>query len=724
MPPRIRFVLALHNHQPVGNFDFVFQQAFEDSYRPFLDVFRRFETLKSSVHVSGSLVEWLAARQPQYLDQIAELVNHGRLEILGGAFYEPILAMIPQRDRVGQIRSYTRWLQNRLGATVRGMWVSERVWEPSYTRDLADAGIEYTVLDDFHFKCAGLPEERLTGHFITEDEGRLLSVFPGSERLRYLIPFADPQQTIDYLAQLAEAHPETIAVCGDDGEKFGTWPGTHKHVYQDGWLERFFDALVRNQDWIQVTTLAEAFDNVPPAGKIYLPDCSYREMTEWALPTATLTAYEQVAHEMQDHPQWSTIRNFIRGGTWRNFRIKYPEANEMYCRMMAVSRRLQEMLEGGAVGELPDRARSELYRAQCNCAYWHGTFGGLYLPHLRNAVYQHLIAAEGLLEKAAGRPEVWVEAAADDYNFDGRQEVRLANDRLSVLLAPCRGGQIYELDVRAIEHNLLATLARRPEAYHAKVLAGRQHNHDAVASIHEMVTFKQPDLDQRLQYDDHARKSLIDLFYDADATCEAVASGAAPQRGDFADGMYETRLRRNPDRIQVQLARNGSVGGVPVRITKGLTLEAGSSTLHVAYLLENLPPEQRLHFAVEFNFAGLPAGADDRYFSDLGGNRLGQLGTRLELNDAQGLHLTDEWLGIDAALKTSRPTHFWAFPVETVSLSESGFELVHQSVAVLPHWHVAPDKDGRWSVTMQLAIDTSRAERVHQPEESLAAAAP
>ena len=53
-----------------------------------------------------------------------------------------------------------------------------------------------------------------------------------------------------------------------------------------------------------------------------------------------------------------------------------------------------------------------------------------------------------------------------------------------------------------------------------------------------------------------------------------------------------------------------------------------------------------------------------------------------------GLGLCDEWLGIDVALKTSRPTDFWTFPIETVSQSEGGFELVHQSTVVQPHWLV------------------------------------
>jgi alpha-amylase len=624
--------------------------------------------------------------------------------------------MIPSRDRVGQIVAYSHWLRNRLGANVRGMWVPERVWESGFAADVADAGIEYTILDDFHFKCAGLADDQLFGHFLTEDEGRTLSVFPGSERLRYLVPFADPQQTIDYLAQVADAHPDAVVVFGDDGEKFGTWPDTKKHVYQDGWLTRFFDALVANQSWIHVTTLGEAVDNVAPLGKVYIPDCSYREMTEWALPAEQLADLERLAGQMRDDPRWPGLRRFIRGGFWRNFKVKYPEADEMYARMMLVSRRLHEALESGEVGPLLERARSELYRAQCNCGWWHGAFGGIYLPHLRNAVYGHLIAAENLLDRAAGRPEHWIEAVADDYNFDARQEVRLANDKLAAIVAPSRGGQLVELDVRSICHNLLATLARRPEAYHQKVRGGPHQGEGHCASIHDRVVFKQADLDQRLHYDDHLRKSLVDLFYDADATLDAVAAGRAAQHGDFVAGGYEAKLRRNPDRVQVQLVREGTACGAPIRITKALTLEAGSAALQIAYYLENLPADRTLHFACEMNFAGLPAGADNRYFADADGQRLGQLGQRLDLRDAAGLSLTDEWLGIEVGLRASRPTGFWTFPIETVSQSEAGFELVHQSVAVLPHWLVAADAQGCWSVTLDLTLDTRRADARRLPE--------
>ena len=82
----------------------------------------------------------------------------------------------------------------------------------------------------------------------------------------------------------------------------------------------------------------------------------------------------------------------------------------------------------------------------------------------------------------------------------------------------------------------------------------------------------------------------------------------------------------------------------------------------------------------------------------------------MDLSDTTSLGLCDEWLGIDVGLSMSRPTNIWAFPVETVSQSEAGFELVHQSTAVLPHWFVTGDREGRWSVTIELSMDCALAE--------------
>ena len=708
--PKIRLCLVLHNHQPVGNFDGVFEDAYQDSYLPFLDVFERFTELKISLHTSGPLMQWLQTNHPEYLSRIARLVEVGRLEIIGGAFYEPILPMIPRRDRVGQIGQFSKWLEERLCQSIKGMWMPERVWESSLTSAIAEAGIEYTVLDDYHFRRAGLKNEQLTGYYVAEDEGKTVNVFPGSEQLRYLIPFAEPEHTIQHCRELAEKCPGSVVVFGDDGEKFGTWPNTKEHVYEKGWLVRFFDALTANKSWLSTTTLADAVENTPPRGKIYLPDASYREMTEWSMPVDKQIEHDDLVHQLEHDPRWKQIQSFMAGGFWRNFKVKYPETNEMYSRMMFVSSLLETAAKQNCSQDALNLAQDHLYQGQCNCSYWHGAFGGAYLPHLRNAVYQHLLTAESVLNKAMGRPKKWVEATSDDYNFDGRQEIRLANDQLSLWVSPNTGGQIYEYDLQSIGHNLGATIQRRPELYHEKVRQGQSsegENGDAAASIHDRVVFKQADLDQQLFYDARLPNILTDHFWDEDVNVQAIQQNTAMERGDFADGEYAATIRRNPGHVQLLLTRTGNAWGVPLTIKKGVSLTEGSDEVAIDYVIEGIPNGSQFHFGIDFNFAGMPDGQDNRFFSDTVGTRLGDLGSVLSLGDTKHLQLTDEWLGLSVELESDQIGGMFAYPIQTVSQSESGFELVHQSVCVQPHWLVTGDENGRWVCRLKLRTTTN-----------------
>ena len=163
--------------------------------------------------------------------------------------------------------------------------------------------------------------------------------------------------------------------------------------------------------------------------------------------------------------------------------------------------------------------------------------------------------------------------------------------------------------------------------------------------------------------------------------------------------------------MQLQLSSEGRVGDHTVRITKSLTLEAGSLVDR-----DRLPargPAARTSLAlrrrVQFRRTcpSAPTTAISTVTTD---SASASSAPRLDLADARELGLVDEWLGIDVHLMLSRPTSLWTYPVESVSQSEGGFELVHQSVAVIPHWIIEADADGRWSVNMHLAIDTSQAE--------------
>lgn len=716
MSGQVRLILTLHNHQPVGNFDGVFQSAFEDSYVPFLNVLQDFPDLPVVLHISGSLLDWLARNHPEYIVRVREFVRRGQIELLGGPYYEPILAAIPRRDRIGQIQLYKRHLETLFETRVRGMWVPERVWEQSFAGDIAEAGIEYTLLDDTHFRNAGLNEDDLHGYFLTEESGRLLKVFAGGERLRYLIPYADPWDTINYCRSVADRFPNPILVFGDDGEKFGVWPGSKDHVYRNGWLRRFFAALNENRSWLHVTTMSETIDHVSPVDRIYLPDASYREMTEWALPTEKQIHFKNLIGMNEQRHDWHAMRQFIRAGFWRNFLVKYPEANEMYARMVQVSRRLDEVsskASSGPVTHLLAEARHELYRGQCNCPYWHGAFGGLYLPHLRNSTFSSLIAADTMLEKATGRRGQWVDIQADDFNLDARKEIQLKSDRVVAYLSPGRGGHLYELDVRHIKTNLLATLNRRSEPYHDRI---RQHAGTPVSDVgggvdpNGGVRFKHANLDQKLQYDPWPRKSLVDHFFQPALNHEAYVHGQG-EIGDFVDGVYLSKIRRGADRVEATMWRDGHLGPYEIKLTKTVTLSAEQGgSLDIVYELENLPAGLPIHFGVEFNFAAMAAGASDRYYYGAEGQTLGQLEIQRATELSSRIGLVDEWLGLDVALDISQPGHFWIQPIQTVSQSEGGFELVHQSCSVTPHWQFPAPADGKWSVKLSLSLDTSAAQ--------------
>src|SRR5215217_7525277 len=267
----IHLLWAVHNHQPVGNFDFIFERAFDRAYNPFLEVVERHPGIKVSMHFTGILIDWLEANRPEYLRAVRALVKAGRVEVLGGGYYEPILPMLTEADRVGQITKLSDRVEALFGQRPRGMWLAERVWEPSLVSSIADSGIEYVVLDGSHFKMVGKTDEELDGYFETEDQGRSLKLLPIHDVVRDYIPFRPVEDVVRSLRELDDraGGGRVQVVFGDDGEKFGDWPDTYETVYTHGWLDRFFSALEAEPGHFAVGTLREGVDAGRSLGLVY-----------------------------------------------------------------------------------------------------------------------------------------------------------------------------------------------------------------------------------------------------------------------------------------------------------------------------------------------------------------------------------------------------------------------------------------------------------------------
>ena len=217
---KIKLILGLHNHQPVGNFDHIMEDAYCKAYMPFLEVMNDYPGILFAIHNSGVLWDWLAEKHPDYMELLFGMAERGQVELMSGGYYEPILSVIPERDRQGQLAMMEEFVKERFQTKPRGCWLTERIWEPHIPKSLAKAGLEYVVVDDSHFKSIGFLPEEMRGSFMTEEDGTYIRIFPIDKRLRYLIPFSDPEETISYLRGISSEGGDEckVAVIADDGE--------------------------------------------------------------------------------------------------------------------------------------------------------------------------------------------------------------------------------------------------------------------------------------------------------------------------------------------------------------------------------------------------------------------------------------------------------------------------------------------------------------------------
>ncbi len=654
---KLNLLLAIHCHQPVGNFDIVFSHAYEEAYLPFIDVLQRHPGVKISLHYSGALLDWLQIEHPEFLKRIKDLVKKGQVEILAGGYYEPVLSLIPQPDAQDQIGLLKARIKDLFSWNADGCWLTERVWEPKMPSILNKSGIKWTIVDDSHFKSAGLNSEQLSGYYISEDQGHPLAIFPASEKLRYLMPFKPFQETMDYLKNLHETSGPRCISFGDDGEKFGLWPGTNKWVYEEKWLDNLFSALEDNSSWLCTNTFSQYLEEHRATDRIYLNCASYREMMEWS------------------------------DGFYRNFFLKYEEANWMHKRMLHVSQELTKIKsKRSSENKRLNQAQKHLFMAQTNDAYWHGVFGGLYLNHLRNTIYSNLISAEKLINGSKSHS-----AHVSDLNCDGQEEIVLSSDELNCILLPYQGAVLRELDYKPKSLNLINTLMRREEAYHQKIkqaAANVGESCDQPKSIHDSPRVKQENLEKFLIYDLFPRCCGLDHFLDKQTNLQQFSSCEYKELGDFALGQYDFKLKdKAKNKIGVEFSRTGKIGSNLVKIVKNVS--ASNDNLVLTYAIKNKSENSiRDLFGVEFNLSVFD-------------NQLSAASGQIK---ADCLTVHDAWNQVLLGFSSSALGSIWHFPVETVSDSESGIEKTYQELCLLFNWqlNIAPGSD--WSVKLGLKI--------------------
>ena len=388
--------------------------------------------------------------------------------------------------------------------------------------------------------------------------------------------------------------------------------------------------------------------------------------------------------------------NFCEGGQWDNFLTKYEESNHLHKRMLYAGRKVKQLPPGHQENSGALRA---LYRSQCNCAYWHGLFGGLYLNYLRHALYTQLIAAENSADDLLLGTDRGLSVEAVDFNQDGFEEVIVSNPKISAFVSPERGGALMELDYRPACFNVSNVLRRRPEVYHQDILEAwtkGKSGGDQPHSIHDRVRFKEEGLQEKLIYDRWDRYSFIDHCFASGTSWDQFRNNRYEALLSFAGQPYQWEREDEPVDPQAPFVlrlKRESTGNedISLDVAKTYTFDPQAAKLEVSYRLQNKGVKP-LDFVwvVEHNFTLLAGDAADRtYVLPEGGLEDPRMASEGVLPDIQTLGMRDEFFGFELQLKYSPAVELWRFPVETVSQSEEGFESVYQGSCIAGCWRVA-----------------------------------
>jgi alpha-amylase len=599
----VNLPIVFHFHQPVDNYDWVIEDVYKKSYKPLIENIFKVKDVKITLHFSGNLLEWLLKHKPEFIEKLKIMAKRKQIEIIGGGYYEPIFAIIPNRDKIAQIKKLSEFIRNKFGLVAKGAWLSERVWEPNYPSFLNDTGLKYVIVDDNHFRSTGITEEETFYSYITEDEGKTLRIFPINEELRYLTPWKPTFMSIDYLKKNADEKGDRCALLISDAEKMGVWGTTHQICYVEGeghqegdegkpFIPAFFEQIINNS-WIKSITLSEYMNKYPAKSLVYLPSASYDKMEEWSLPKKTLRIFNWVRKELRNDKNRQDIYQFLRGGFWRNFLVKYPESNNMHKKMIHVRNKLinteenllkvqNEHLTSIILKKIAE-AWDEIYKAQCNDCYWHGLFGGVYLQFLRFSVYTHLINAEKIIDEINillnPKLKSYIYITPIDFLKDSKTEYLIESDIFNIYINPNDAGTIFELDYKPKSYNLLNTLTRWQEPY---------HEDDKIASKEVLV--------------DRFKKNLLRIrFFHDDVSFEELQADQYYEFGNFVDENFRVTSTEKEGKIAIiEMEKLGSIKDTdsnernPLRITKDIYVEDNEIKITLRVNFNKLPEKEEL----------------------------------------------------------------------------------------------------------------------------------
>lgn len=666
---KVKLIFGTNNYFAPGSSEEVVEKTYQRAYKPFLTTLYKFPGISLTLHYSGLLLEWFQEKHPEFLMLINDMVKRNQVELLGGAYYEPILPLIPARDRSGQIELLTTYIRKRFGKRPRGIWIAEKIWEPGLPSNLKNSGMNYLFLDERHFLSAGLRGQDLVRPCLAEDQGKTLLVFPVTSSLK-MSPFkTEPEKVLQKIILHASEDGCNIVTFIEDGEGLGIWGNTYDRLYRKGWLSKLLRLIREQQDSI-ITLLPGDYDKRDVLlKKRYFPCSVNDEMMSWTLPGDLAMELEKIKNGRIS----KAGKAFLSGGYFRQFLTKYLESNLMYSKLMHVTI-LVNQIRGDRYKK--KAAREELWKSECHEAYWHGKKGGIYQHNLRKAVYASLIEAEkATRERGIFKPYV----SNEDFNMDGLEEHLFKGNDINMYVQRL-GGMVFELDYLPKAWNYLDTFTRGKEMYH------EYQNGD-------------------FQVDRYPRKAFIDHILPLKEKCTAFQSLSFKELGNCLSTLY-TVLDCKRDQMELALGadcyfeKQGSRRSVSLKKTYSMK----GKSISVSYSLVNssIGPIS-ICFGSEINLSFL-SNSEKHLSLSVNTNRDGSISgiKPAEAENVSRLVCVDKNKRLEIVFSFSKPCRLWSFPVEASWISNGGFESGYQYSCFLPSWDLLIAPEEEWTLSIKL----------------------
>jgi len=138
-------IFILHAYQPITQTKEVLERIIKKCYKPFFERLLANPSVKISLNIAGCLLEKLTMEYPEIVKLIEKAKDNNQIELMGSAFYHPILPLTRPEDQSYQIQKQNIAVTGIFGAPPIAFFPPELALNPENIPIIIDEGFKIIV---------------------------------------------------------------------------------------------------------------------------------------------------------------------------------------------------------------------------------------------------------------------------------------------------------------------------------------------------------------------------------------------------------------------------------------------------------------------------------------------------------------------------------------------------------------------------------------------------